>query len=231
MSTFSSLFANLPDAAIELAIGLIIPILLPALPDDAETARAIVARMLADYEPRSLRELQLAAEATGFSLKTLVALARSSDPVASADRQAAGMKLATTLSRAGHAAQRKLDLLRRGRQASSAAEPASAEARPAEAAQPADVAPPSAAATPDPEAPTAPPAVSTQQVSADLAQAELAYHAAAAQLTLMQARYKGAPPPHSQAAQQIKTQQRVVDMARLKLEQVRRRASAEPAAA
>lgn len=214
---------DLPQAAIDFVIGLLLPILLPALAGDTETARAIAVRTVAEYEPRSMRELHLAGEAAGFSLKTLVLLAQSSDPAVPAERQEALMKLATALSRSGQSAQRKLELLRRARRTASAEEPApEATLSPVEMRVDAaddmeiaasDVQPPEQSAG----APAGP------APSPDLAQAEPAYHAAAAQLTLMRARFKGAPPPHSQSAQQIKAQQRIVDMARLKLEQARRR--------
>jgi hypothetical protein len=55
-----------------------------------------------------------------------------------------------------------------------------------------------------------------------LSQAEGTYVVALAHLNFMKARHKGAPPPHSQAAQQIQAQQRVVDAARMKLELLRK---------
>ncbi|MBS0640415.1 MAG: hypothetical protein JSS43_11120, partial [Proteobacteria bacterium] len=50
---------------------------------------------------------------------------------------------------------------------------------------------------------------------------EAAHAAARVRLEQMKASYKGAPPPHSKAAQDIQRQQRVVDAARLKLVQAR----------
>jgi hypothetical protein len=55
-----------------------------------------------------------------------------------------------------------------------------------------------------------------------LSQAEGTYIVALAHLNFMKARHKGAPPPHSQAAQQIQAQQRIVDAARMKLELLRK---------
>ena len=57
----------------------------------------------------------------------------------------------------------------------------------------------------------------------DIAAAELDLVKAEALLALMEARVKGGVPPHSQAAQQIRNQKRVVETARLKLEQARKR--------
>ena len=54
---------------------------------------------------------------------------------------------------------------------------------------------------------------------------QAAYSSAVKLLELMKAHHKGAPPPHSQAAQQIQAQQRIVGTARLKLEQARQRAA------
>jgi outer membrane protein TolC len=56
----------------------------------------------------------------------------------------------------------------------------------------------------------------------DIATAEAKLASATKLLNLMKAHHKGAPPPHSSAAQQIQAQQRVVETARLKLEQARR---------
>ena len=59
------------------------------------------------------------------------------------------------------------------------------------------------------------------QAEATVAAAATAFTAAAPALHAMKSRFKGAPPPHSQAAQQIRIQERVVATARLKLEQSR----------
>lgn len=53
----------------------------------------------------------------------------------------------------------------------------------------------------------------------DLDAAQAAFATAEARLNLMKARYKGAPPPHSQAAQQVRAQERVVETARMKVKQ------------
>jgi hypothetical protein len=57
----------------------------------------------------------------------------------------------------------------------------------------------------------------------DLAAAETACAQAEQRLGEMKARYKGAPPSHSQAAQQIRAQERVLGTARMKLSQARLR--------
>ena len=53
----------------------------------------------------------------------------------------------------------------------------------------------------------------------DVDKVEATFATAEARLNLMKARYKGAPPPHSQAAQQMRAQERVVETARMKVKQ------------
>ena len=67
-----------------------------------------------------------------------------------------------------------------------------------------------------------------------VAQAEAHYAVALQHLSLMKARWKGAPQPHTKAGQDIQRQQRLVDAARMALAQTRRRhaeAAADPALA
>jgi hypothetical protein len=72
--------------------------------------------------------------------------------------------------------------------------------------------------SPQSQPPQSQPALSESPLS----QAEGTYIVALAHLNFMKARHKGAPPPHSQAAQQIQAQQRIVDAARMKLELLRK---------
>jgi len=123
------------------------------------------------------------------------------------------MKWACTLSRSGHLAQRRLDELQRPRKT---------------ARQPEAIPEATAPRTELPEivSPRADPAPSEP-----VAQAEAALRSAEKLLVLMRAHHKGAPPPHSPAAQQIQAQQRAVETARLKLQQARQAAGpaqAEP---
>ena len=53
--------------------------------------------------------------------------------------------------------------------------------------------------------------------------AEVAFSTASATLVVMESRYKGAPQPHTPAGQVIARQRRVVDAARMQLDQARRR--------
>ncbi|MBS0641652.1 MAG: hypothetical protein JSS43_17455, partial [Proteobacteria bacterium] len=119
------------------------------------------------------------------------------------------------------------------------AERRAAEAAAQAAAEAADPVAPAEAAAEDNDVPAAPEADATADAAAatppDVAAAtaledadvvavlEAAHAAARVRLEQMKASYKGAPPPHSKAAQDIQRQQRVVDAARLKLAQARQR--------
>jgi hypothetical protein len=193
-------FTNLPTAALDLALSFLLPLILPTLNNDTTAARALALHMLGEYDPKSVRELRLAAEAIGFSLKSLTVLAESADPNIKPDKLDVTLKWASSLSRSSHQAQRRLTEFQRA--ARTTPEPAHAE--PTQPEQPAP-----ATSAPEPEAP-------------DIATAEAKLASATKLLNLMKAHHKGAPPPHSSAAQQIQAQQRVVETARLKLEQARR---------
>ncbi len=215
-----SLSATLPTAALDVALSFLLPLILPALGNDAAAARALVLHMVAEYDPQSVRELRLAAEAIGFSLKSLTVLAESAEPDIAAGRLDVTLKWASSLSRSSHQAQRRLTEVQRAARTAPAPEPPylepATETAPTEtvAAEPAPPAP-----APQPEPDTAIP---------DVAKAEDALASATKLLTLMKAHHKGAPPPHIGAAQQIQAQQRVAETARLKLEQARRLQAATP---
>jgi hypothetical protein len=163
--------------------------------------------MLGEYQPETVRELRLAGEAIGLSLHSLAAFSESAEPGITADQLATARRWSCSLSRAGSAAHRCLDQLQRARRAGQPDGPeADVDAR--------DTAPPQ-------QGPGAAPPVVAAQPEPDLAQAEATVASAATRLHAMKSRFKGAPPPHSQAAQQIRAQERVAATARLKLEQAR----------
>lgn len=202
-----SLLTDLPTATLNFLIGFLLPLILPRNGGDVEAARALALELLEDHRPRTARELRLAAEAVAFGLKGLTMLAESAEPNVSAEKLESSMKWACGLSRSGHLAQRRLDDLQRPRKT-----PPQQEETPATTAQqsaPSEAAPPSAGPA-------------TAQTTA---QAEAALKSAEKLLALMKAHHKGAPPPHSHAAQQIQAQQRAVDTARMKLQQARKRDS------
>ena len=243
-------FANLPAAAIEVALGLLLPLILPTLKNDTQAATGLALHMLAEYEPRSVRDLRLATEAIGYSLRSLMILAESIVPGIKTEALDITLKWATSLSRSSHQAQRRLTEFQRATpvtathpetdhpQTASAEppqpatretaahpeptnpEPAHPEAARAESPHPTvtTAAAPAASPNPDPDC-------------ADVATAEARLASAIRLLNRMRAHHKGAPPPHSSAAQQIQAQQRVVETARMKLEQARRQhtQSAQPA--
>src|SRR3954454_7419413 len=70
-----SLSPNLPVSAIEYVVALLVRLMLPNVGEDTEAARALALDMLADYHPRTVRELRLAGEIIGCGLNTLQALA------------------------------------------------------------------------------------------------------------------------------------------------------------
>jgi hypothetical protein len=212
-----SAFEHLPAAAVDVAIALLLPLLLPFLGGDVAAAQGLARQMLFAYGPDTERELQLAGEAAAYHLKGLTLLSKSAGPDLATAAMDGMLRRACGLTRLGHQAQHRLDQLR-GLRRMAAARAASADDAPAaeaEAAQPpADVTP--AAAMPEQ---TDLPMDEVVEAAAVLASAE-------ATLTQMKGRWKGAPPAHSPAGQQIKQQQRVVELARMKLGQARRRAEA-----
>jgi hypothetical protein len=145
-------------------------------------------------------------------------LAQSAEPGIRLDKLEMSLKWACSLSRSGHQAQRRLNELQRTPRAGRREDP------PEQAAPAATPAYPTPASVAEPEPP---PAAETAPPS-DLAQAEAKLRSAVKLLNLMQGQHKGAPPPHSQAAQQIQAQQRSVETARLTLQQARQADQAQP---
>jgi hypothetical protein len=204
-------FGNLPAAALDVAISFLLPLILPALGQDATAARTLALHMLGEYDPQSVRELRLAAEAIGFSLKSLTVLGESAEPDMKPEQRDGALKWACSLNRSSHQAHRRLLELQRAGRTAPVPEPALPEPIAEEVASP--------ATAPQPEADNA---------ASGIAAAEATLASATKLLNLMKAHYKGAPPPHSSAAQQIQAQQRVVETARLKLQQARRAQAATP---
>jgi hypothetical protein len=212
--------ANIPKAAVELVLSFLLPILLPSLDGDIQGARALALHLLDDHNPQTARELRLAGEAIGYSIKGLAMLADSAEPAITAEKRDTSLKWACGLSRSGHQAQRRLDELQRPARRNAPRDLPVAEAIP-----PQDTVPTG------PLQETAPPSSQAAALEQPLtvAQAEAALQSAEKLLILMKAHHKGAPPPHSQAAQQIQAQQRLVDTARLRLQHARRQlATPEP---
>jgi hypothetical protein len=122
MSISPSLSPNLPTAAIDMAITLLLPLLVAALGGDATAARALALQCLADYRPDTVQELAIAAEAIGHGLKGLSLLAQSADPDADPRKSDIAVRRACSLSRAGHQAQRRLEALQLARRSATPAE-------------------------------------------------------------------------------------------------------------
>ena len=194
-----SALANLPQRAIELVVTLLLPILLPHTGNDVDAATNLALDMLAEYNPTSIQELRAAGKIIGLSLECLQSLAEAAEPGLSPARVATLRRSACTLSRAEQQAEKALKEVRNN--------------RPAE----------------QPRAPQEPAQINDEPTVPGTDSEEKAYNSAVKLLSLMKAHHKGAPPPHSQAAQQIQAQQRVVDTARMKLEQTRRQQQAAAA--
>jgi hypothetical protein len=231
-----SFATSIPEAVVNLVVGFLLPLLLPTVGGDRQAASVLALDLLASYNPQGPRELSLAGEAIAHSLKALALLARSAEPDIAAEKLENSLKWACSLSRSSHQAQRRLDALQRARQQTlkAAAEAEAIETAPTtiDAAPPKPVAGPRELAAASPESVSAPiiaipRAADETAPPPDLAQAQAALFLAEQQLVLMKARWKGAPQPHTQAGQQIQAQQRIVNTARLQLEQARRN-QAEP---
>jgi hypothetical protein len=226
-------FTPIPAAAITLVISFLLPLLLPATGGDVEAAKSVALALLSEYQPRTARELRLAGEAIVSSLKGLSLLALSGEPGIDRETLDTTLKWATSLSRSSHAAQRRLDTLQRLRRASLQPDaeplPALAQADPPApmADAPRTEADGGRAVTTAADVPSADLAAAglaqSDEAQSDLAQAEAAFTTAEARLAVMKGWYKGGPAPHSTAAQQIRTQTRLVEAARLKLAQARKR--------
>ena len=212
-----SLSPNLPASAIETVLAFLLPLILPTINNDTAAATALAIHMLRDYDPRTARELRLAAEAIGYSLKGLTVLAESAEPGIKAEKREADIKWACSLTRSGHQSERRLSQAQRAARATLPDQSAPVAVNESQA------------TTGEPAAPASEPPAQHQPNDTqpqDVPTAEAALAKATKLLNLMKAHHKGAPPPHSQAAQQIQAQQRIVDTARLKLEQARRQQSA-----
>jgi hypothetical protein len=220
-------------AVVDMVIGFLLPLLLPGAGGNVQAATAVVLELLAGHQPQTARELRLAGEAVAYSLKGLAMLGKASEPGISTEVMDSSLKWACTLARSGHQAQRRLDELQRigrpaARRQDPAAEPGPGPKSPA-AAELIAAGPAPSAAAPGPEPASSdvaqPGVIQPEVTQADTIQAEAAFAKAEKLLVLMKAHHKGAPPPHSQAAQQIAAQHRAVEAARLVLAQARRRSA------
>ncbi|MFL5252208.1 MAG: hypothetical protein ACJ8AI_04835 [Rhodopila sp.] len=220
-----SISASIPTAFVDVVIGCLLPLLLRGTGGDAQAADALARHLLTEYHPRTAQELHLAGESITNRLKSMLLLAASAEPGIAAEAEDTALKWATSLTRAGHQAERKPDRLQRascathrphmldetGLDIQEQAGPPVEPAAPTTPEQTAETTPAGPA--------TAPPADASP--ASEVGQAESKYNPAAKLLTLMKAHHKGAPPPHTKAAQDIQHQQRIVDAARMALQQAR----------
>src|SRR4051794_20437733 len=107
-----SLHAALAADAIDFVVAFLLPLILPTL-SDPDRARALALRLLAAHNPANERDLQLAGEAVGFSIRTMAAFAQAADPNAAAGTQDQALRRAGSLSRSGLQVQRCLIALQR----------------------------------------------------------------------------------------------------------------------
>lgn len=195
---------HLPQAAIDPVVAVLLPLILPALRNDKDAASSLIRAVLVEYQPRTIQELQRAGEIIGLRLNTLNALAEAGQQAEFPERVAAARRAACSLSRATMQAERRYEALPR-------------EPLP-EAGDPAAISLAETSSPPEPQpVQTEPPPVEASPAAV----AEAGYNIAVHRLNLLKAHYKGAPPPHSKAAQDIQAQQRLVNMARIKLQQAR----------
>ncbi|MFO1023707.1 MAG: hypothetical protein U1E70_00870 [Acetobacteraceae bacterium] len=221
-----SLSHALPVAAVDMVVMLLVRLIIPLHQVDAAAARTSALAMLAEYDPRTMMELRLAGEIIGLSLNAMQAQGDAAQPDMTMAQRSDARRWAGAFTRTGLAAQRRLEAMQKARRAGAdsgtdAAAPITASPRAVAEAEP-------PAQQPEPAAPAlvvseAGPAGPPDHAVAALQQAEADFRKADRLLTLMRAHHKGAPPPHSQAAQQIRDQQRIVDAARMKLAQARKR--------
>src|SRR3954453_6017908 len=104
-----SLPAAISSAAVNHALGFLLPLLLPDVAGDEQVARSLALEMLASQRPRTAQELRLAAQAVGLGIKGLAKLAESATPGLSSIEQDKALKWSCGLTRAGHAAERRLE--------------------------------------------------------------------------------------------------------------------------
>src|SRR4051794_28513829 len=139
---------SISAAAIELVLGLLLPVLLPGLGANRVSARALALDLLAEHQPQTARELCLAGEAIGHRLKGMAMIAQSFEPGIADARLEMSLKWATRLARTGHHAEAHLAALQRASHAmgSGAANSgaAAAPSEPAATAPSQPVAPPAA---------------------------------------------------------------------------------------
>src|SRR5690348_4373814 len=109
-----SLPASIATEAVDFILALLLPLILPKL-SDPDKARATALRMLNAHSPQDERELQLAAEAVAFSIRTMAVLGEAAHPDTPPERRDAAQRLGNSLSRSGLAVQRCLGTLQRER--------------------------------------------------------------------------------------------------------------------
>ena len=121
---------QLPAVAVDFAVALLLPLILPFLTGDPTAADALARRWLGAYHPVTERELQFVGEAVGYNLKGLTLLAASAAPDLTAEATDTLLRRACSLSRLGHQAQRRLDELRGVRRTGRRATPGQAASLP-----------------------------------------------------------------------------------------------------
>jgi hypothetical protein len=220
-----SAFANISSAVLDVILATLLPLVLPATGDEP-TARRAALEMLEAHSPRTAKELCLAAETIAYSLRGLMLVAQSNDEAMPPDQRIAALASAYRLDATAARAERRLHEAQRARKRTmeqSDAPPVMPETVPADAVTTPPAMPPATAERPAPG-----PADAAEPPT--ILQAETTLKSAEKLLKLMRDHCKGAPPPHSQAAQQIREQERAVNLARMALAQARRREAEATAA-
>ena len=101
--------ASFAATVLDRVLALLAPLFLSAAAGDTEAARDAASALLASYDPRSNRELRLAALAIAFSFGALDALSRASDPDLPINQVLRLRGNANALNRAAHQNETRLD--------------------------------------------------------------------------------------------------------------------------
>jgi hypothetical protein len=112
-----SLSTRLPLDAVELVIGVITRLIIRAFGSSDEAAQNLAMHMLLEYQPETVRELRVAAEAICLGMDSLAAMSESATLGITPAQLTAARRWSCSLSRAGALTQRRLDELQRARRA------------------------------------------------------------------------------------------------------------------
>src|ERR1700761_8738841 len=117
MSHATTLLSTLSSVVVDTILARLAVLFLAGANGDEAAARSAAMDTLAAYQPQTLGELRLAANAISFSLHALEALSQSAHPDMSPNKILRLRGSAVSLSRESYKAERRLDQLRQARHA------------------------------------------------------------------------------------------------------------------